>query len=66
MGRPGDARKTETERGRAERASRMHLLDLKRAHGRPPADVRLASRDVVARIEPPESTSGCSSSFGWL
>ena len=67
MGRPSDQRRAETDRARAERASSLHLRDLKREHGRPPPDARVyEGRDVVAAFAGPEASSGSSSSFAWL
>ena len=67
MGRPDRGRRAETDRTRAERASCLHLRDLKREHGRPPPDVRVyEGRDVVAAFAGPEASSGSSSSFGRL
>ena len=67
MGRPSDARRAETERARAKGASEALLRDLRRAHGRPPPDVRVfEGRDVVAAIAKPEASSGSSSSFAWV
>jgi len=42
----------DTERQRALRASRRHLEDLRRAHKRPPADVRVKSTSVPKYLEP--------------
>ena len=51
----------DTERARAIRASRKHLSDLKRAHGRPPADVPLVSRAIPRRIDGEPVASWCTS-----
>jgi len=41
--------KTETDRQEAKDACAAHRSDLERVHGRPPADVELASRAVPGR-----------------
>jgi hypothetical protein len=51
----------DTQRQKAARASASHLRDLKRAHGRPPADVELASVAIPARIPGEPTASYCSS-----
>jgi hypothetical protein len=54
-------RKTETDRERLRRASLRHLKDLKRAHGAPPADVKLKSSPMPKRLTPAEASSSCTS-----
>jgi len=54
-------RKTETERERSRRASLRHLQDLKRAHGKPPADVRVKSTSTPKWISPTPASSSCTS-----
>ncbi len=51
----------ETQRQNALRASASHLRDLQRAHGRPPADVALASVAIPARLPGEPAASYCSS-----
>lgn len=51
----------DTERARAIRASRRHLNDLKRVHGRAPDDVKLAPRAVPQRIDGEPVASWCTS-----
>ncbi len=51
----------DTDRQRAMRASAAHLRDLKRAHGRPPADVKLSSAPIPARLCGPPVASYCAS-----
>jgi hypothetical protein len=53
--------KTDSARTEATRASAAHLADLRRAHGRPPPDVRLPSRLAVRLVCPIPSASWCSS-----
>jgi len=53
--------KTETERQEAQRVCAAHLRDLKRAHGRPPADVDLASVAVPKRLSGEPIASYCAS-----
>ncbi len=45
-------RKTETGRERARLACARHLRDLKRAHGKPPADVAIKPSAIPARLAP--------------
>ena len=53
--------KTETERQQAVAASAAHLRDLKRAHGRPPADVDLPSVAIPRRLSGEPVASYCTS-----
>ena len=53
--------RTETRRMEAIRASAAHLADLRRAHGKPPPDVRLPSRAAVRLVCPIPDASWCSS-----
>jgi hypothetical protein len=62
MAKTGDReRKTETDRERSRRACLRHLKDLKRAHGTPPADVKLKSSPTPKRLTPTEVSSSCTS-----
>ena len=54
-------RKTETERERVRRACQRHLKDLQRAHGAPPADVRVKVSAVPKRLAGVEVSSNCTS-----
>jgi len=56
-------RKTETERERTRLACARHLKDLKRAHGAPPADVRVKPTAMPIRIAPAPVSSSCTSPF---
>jgi hypothetical protein len=51
----------ETSREASAAACAAHLDDLKQAHGRPPADVPVPSRDVVRLVAPPPDRSYCTS-----
>jgi hypothetical protein len=51
----------DTQRQRAVRASARHLRDLRRAHGCPPADVKLASVAIPKRLPGEPTASWCSS-----
>ena len=51
----------DTERQKAKRACAGHLRDLKAAHERPPADVKLASVAIPKRIPGVPTGSYCSS-----
>ncbi len=53
--------KTETDRQEAVNACAAHLADLKRVHGRPPADVELASVEVPKRLAGEPVASYCTS-----
>ncbi|MGD1035747.1 MAG: hypothetical protein ABR878_00830 [Roseiarcus sp.] len=53
--------KTETARQEAVNACAAHLRDLKRAHGRPPADVELKSVAVPQRLSGVPVASYCTS-----
>ncbi len=53
--------KTKTEPQEAVAASAAHLGDLKRAHGRPPADVELASVAIPKRLSGEPVASYCAS-----
>lgn len=53
--------KTETERQEAAKASAAHLRDLKRVHGRPPADVPLARVAIPSRPTGEPVASYCTS-----
>ena len=59
--RPRKPPKTDTQRAEAIRASAAHLADLRRAHRRPPPDVRLPSRSAIRRVCPIPDASWCSS-----
>ena len=52
----------DTERARAARMCERHLADLRRAHGRPAADVALKAVAVPLRIAPVPVASFCTSS----
>ena len=52
---------SETSREAAAAACARHLVDLKQAHGRPPADAPVPSRDVVRLVVPPPDRSYCTS-----
>jgi hypothetical protein len=51
----------DTERQRAIRVCARHLRDLKREHGRPPADVAVRSDPAPRLISPIASASWCTS-----
>jgi hypothetical protein len=51
----------DTARRKAKRASARHLRDLERAHGSPPADIKLASVAIPQRISGEPTASWCSS-----
>ncbi len=51
----------DTERQSLMRASGAHLRDLKRAHGRPPPDVELASVAIPKRLSGEPIASYCTS-----
>jgi len=51
----------DTARQKAKRASARHLNDLRNAHGRPPADVALASVAIPQRISGVQTASWCGS-----
>ncbi len=53
--------RTETERQQAVAACAAHLRDLKRVHGRPPADVKLKSVAIPQRLSGPPVASYCTS-----
>ncbi len=53
--------KTDTARGEATRACARHLDDLKREHGRPPADVRVPMTSTPRFIAPVPDGSYCTS-----
>jgi hypothetical protein len=53
--------RTETERQEAACACAAHLRDLKRAHGRPPADVDLRSVAIPTRPTGEPVASYCTS-----
>jgi len=55
------APKTDTERVLAVRACARHLKDLRRAHGRPPADVAIRPTPVPKYVNPIPSASWCTS-----
>jgi len=55
------ASNTDTARAAAEKASRQHLKDLRRAHGQPPAELAIPSRSVPRRVDPEPWASFCSS-----
>ncbi len=54
-------RKAKTARKRLMDACAAHLKDLRLAHGKPPADVPLASRAIPQRPDPVATGSWCSS-----
>jgi len=51
----------DTQRQKSMRASARHLLDLRRAHGYPPADVKLARVAIPKRLPGEPTASWCSS-----
>jgi hypothetical protein len=51
----------DTRRQKAVRASARHLRDLLRAHGCPPADVKLAPVAIPKRLPGEPTASWCSS-----
>jgi hypothetical protein len=53
--------RTQTERQEAVGACAAHLRDLQRAHGRPPADVALASVAIPKRLSGEPVASYCTS-----
>ncbi len=53
--------KPDTARQKAVRASAKHLKDLKRAHGRPPPDVKVRQSSTVRLISPVPEGSYCTS-----
>ena len=53
--------KADTRRARSVKNCAGHLRDLKRAHGRPPADVPLRSNPIPRLISPVPSASWCTS-----
>lgn len=64
MGRARARRRAPTEetvRMAAIVACAAHLKDLKRAHGRPPPDVKLAPEPVPCRPSAPAANSYCTS-----
>ncbi len=52
---------SETARQKAARACAKHLRDLKRAHGRPPPDVKVPTSSTVRLISPVPDGSYCTS-----
>jgi hypothetical protein len=54
-------RETDTQRQKAVGASARHLQDLQRAHGCPPADVKLAHVAIPKRLPGEPTASWCSS-----
>ena len=53
--------KIDTDRAQAMRDCASHLEDLKRAHGRPPADVRVCMTRTPRFIAPVPESSYCTS-----
>ena len=53
--------KTDTARQKAVGACAKHLKDLKRAHGRPPADVKVGESSAVRLVAPVPEGSYCTS-----
>jgi len=53
--------KKDTERAEAARACARHLKDLKRVHGRPPADVAVRPVAIPKYVNPISSASWCTS-----
>ena len=51
----------DTQRQQAVRASARHLRDLRRTHGCPPADVKLARVAIPKRLPGEPTASWCSS-----
>jgi hypothetical protein len=47
-------------------ACKLHLRDLKRAHGRPPPDVAVDSDRPARPVPRPDDASGCSSPLSWF
>jgi len=54
-------KKIDTERAQAMRACARHLEDLKRAHGRLPADVRVCMTRTPRFVAPVAESSYCTS-----
>jgi hypothetical protein len=68
MGRASAERSDETLRAMAIRSSRKFLADLRREGVAPPASIAPETdfADMRGRrVRPPETSSGCSSSFAW-
>jgi len=59
--RKSGGREVDTRRQKAIRASAGHLLDLRRTHGCPPADVKLAPVTIPKRLPGEPTASWCSS-----
>ena len=59
--RKSGRREVDTRRQKAMRASAGHLLDLRRTHGCPPADVKLARVAIPKRLPGEPTASWCSS-----
>jgi len=53
--------KIDTERAEAAKACAGHLKDLKRLHGRPPADVAIRPVAIPKFVNPIPSASWCTS-----
>ena len=53
--------RTDTERTELIRASARHLRDLRREHGRPPADVPVPSNPIPRLVSPVPAGSWCTS-----
>jgi hypothetical protein len=53
--------KPDTARQKAVRACAEHLKDLKRAHGSPPADVKVRESSTVCFVSPVPDGSYCTS-----
>jgi len=53
--------KTDTERALSAKACARHLKDLKRAYGRPPADVAIRPVAIPKYVNPVPSASWCTS-----
>jgi hypothetical protein len=54
-------KKTDTARQKTKRACARHLLDLKKAHAHPPADVALKRVAIPKRLDPVPTNSWCTS-----
>jgi hypothetical protein len=55
------ASSADTRSAAAEKACRLHLKDLRRAHSHPPADLVIASRSIPGRIAAAPWASFCTS-----
>jgi hypothetical protein len=53
--------KVDTEQAAAKRACARHLMDLRRRHGGPPADVKVNTRGIPRLVPPILEQSYCTS-----